>query len=96
MADSCYICTRVWDSLSKVQQAVVQSPDFSGLECKISFPPVSEEGEDDESIVTSLTFLAGDELWDCEEANLVGGWSPTFFGQFVILNPRGMFAYNIS
>ncbi|KAJ4390556.1 hypothetical protein N0V93_004152 [Gnomoniopsis smithogilvyi] len=84
----CYMCTRVWDSLSKVQQALVQSPSFSGLECMISFTPVSEEGEDDEPIAISFTFWAGYELWDCEEPNLVGGWSPFLYGQFVILNTR--------
>lgn len=89
---NCYMCTRVWDSLSKVQQAVIQSPDFSELECKISFTPTSEEGEVDEHIVVSFSFWAGDELWDCEEPNLVGGWSPTFLGQFVVLNTNSMFA----
>ncbi|KAJ4412427.1 hypothetical protein N0V82_008822 [Gnomoniopsis sp. IMI 355080] len=86
--DDCYMCTRVWDSLSGTQQAIAQSPDFSGLECKASFTTVSEEDEDDEPIVISFTFWAGEELWDCEEPNLVGGWSPLLYGQFVILNPQ--------
>lgn len=88
---NCLICTRVWDSLSKIQQEVVQSPDFTGLECKILFTPLNEDGELEESILLSLKFWAGDELWDCDEANEVGGWSPDFYGHFVVLDASSMF-----
>lgn len=89
--ENCLICTRVWDSLSTTQQTVVQSRDFTGLECKISFTPLNEEGELDESIFLSFKFQAGDELWDCDEANEVAGWSPDFYGHFVILDASSMF-----
>lgn len=93
--DECYMCTRVWDSLSREQQAIVESPGFRGIECHISFkaPAGDEDGAIEKAVPIGFTFLCQEEMFDCDEANDVGGWSDWESGQFALLSPCSMCVY---
>lgn len=84
---NCYMCKRVWDSLSQRQQDVVRSPGFTGIECRISFETKGHIDDEKKHITLGFWFDAGAELdIDCNE---IGGWhNPyTTMGHFVVLDP---------
>lgn len=92
--DNCYMCSRVWHSLSKEQQAITQSPEFSGIECRIWVRTSATGDEDGDAEVDApvvFSFVGGEEMFDCDEANEIGGWSCWDSGQFALLSPSSMF-----
>lgn len=94
----CYVCSRVWDSLTEEQKAVASHPDFEGIDCKVSLQTSHEEDDGwQERVLAKITFTPGDDLYDCEDYETVGGKIMEHAGQFAILNPfRGLNCYDTS
>lgn len=90
--DECYMCTRVWDSLSTEQQAIAESPGFRGVECRVSFKARdgAEDGATEPAVLMAFSFLCQEEMFDCDEANAVGGWSDWERGHYALLSPSSM------
>lgn len=86
----CFICTRVWESLSEEQKTVAESPTFTGIQyqARMSTGWMGEKREN--PILASLICEPGDDLYDCEDYNVVGGWWRMETGQFSVLNPSSM------
>lgn len=82
------MCSQFWDSLSKGQQDVVKLPESAEIRCEIAFPYHHEE--EDNPIALSIAFQGGNELWECEDSNDVGGWTPFSYGHFVLLSTKSM------
>jgi hypothetical protein len=86
----CYICSQVWDSLNEEQQGKAIRPEFEGIDYKVSLRSTSYGEEDrQEPILATIFFTHGEDLWDCEEYDPVGGMTINDSGQFAILNPNG-------
>lgn len=86
----CYICSQVWDSMNEEQKEVVRRPDFEGIDYNIRLGR-TRYGEDgrQEPVLATIFIKHGEDLWDCEEYNKVGGTFVSGAGQFAILNPFG-------
>lgn len=91
----CFVCTRVWHSLTEEQKSIASDPAFEGIEDEIylSRMPGGKDGEQ-QGILANMSFQHGDDLYDCEDYNVVGGPSLVFAGCFAILNPSS--AYTLS
>jgi hypothetical protein len=63
VAEDCYFCLRIWNSLSEEAREILHSPQFTGIKCSIMRYPGDRVGE-----VGSLLFSFGDEFFDCEDA----------------------------
>lgn len=86
----CYLCSRVWNSLNEEQQEKTRRPEFEGIDYKIFLRRTKYFEEDEqEAILAHVTFGHGEDLWDCEEYDEVGGRHILGAGQFAILNPNG-------
>lgn len=94
----CFICTRVWDSLSEDQKAVASGPAFMGIEYQLFLlrPTSGEDGEQREGqeILATLSFKHGEDFYDCEDYNDVGGSPVGSAGCFAILNPSGTYTFD--
>jgi hypothetical protein len=86
----CYLCSQVWDSLNEEQKGKARRPEFEGIDYKV-FLGRTSYGEEDrqEPILAKFYFDHGEDLWDCEEYDTVGGQFIQGAGQFAILNPFG-------
>lgn len=86
----CFICSRVWDTLSEEQKVVASGPAFMGIEYRM-FLFQEKYSDDDElsEILAHLTFEHGDDLYDVDDYNEVGGMPMDSTGCFAILNPSG-------
>lgn len=84
----CYLCSQVWDSMNEEQKEVARRPNFEGLDYHILLGRI-RYGEDDrlEPVLASFFIKHGEDLWNCEEYDTVGGTHVG--GQFAILNPFG-------
>lgn len=84
----CFLCSQVWESLHEEQKEVARRPDFEGLKCNVSLVKGSF-GTDDrpENIIAQMYFDHGDDLYETEEYNRVGGMITDFSGQYAILDP---------
>ena len=85
----CYICSRVWDTLTEEQKGVASGPGFMGITYRLWR---SSRSMDDEEgpILATLGFENGDDLYDCEDYNEVGGRHlNSDCGVFAFLNPSG-------
>lgn len=86
----CYICSQVWDSLNEEQKAKAKRPNFEGINYKVLLGRTSYGEEDrEEPILATFSIDHGEDLWDCEEYNDVGGEFLSGAGKFAILNPFG-------
>lgn len=92
----CYMCTGVWNSLNKEQHAIIESSKFSGIECHISLETSNEDAVRTAAVPIAFSFFGEDEMFDCCEANTVGGWRSQGAGQFAILSPYRMFKFSSS
>lgn len=86
--DRCYICSQVWDSMNEEQKAVASRPDFEGIDYEVFLKSASfdEEGQQ-ERVLATISFSHGEDLWDTEEYDPIGGMSMEDAGKFAILNP---------
>ena len=83
----CFICSGVWGSLTEEQKKVASVPDFEGIEYRIRlYRNPLNDGEQREYLATML-FSHGDDLFDCEDYNEVGGLPVDSVGCFAMLNP---------
>lgn len=89
VTERCYICLRVWESLSEEQKSVASSSAFEGIRYNLSLSlDYSEPGSSEESsFIAELKCNHGDDLYDCDDYNEVGGWWRLEMGQFTMLNP---------
>lgn len=87
----CFVCSHVWDSLSEEQKGIASKPGFMGITYRIyrNSRPGSDEGE---PILATLSFQHGDDLFDCEECNKVGGLMINSAGVFAFLDPSGEYS----
>nr|AET07139.1 vegetative incompatibility protein 6 [Cryphonectria parasitica] len=88
--DRCYICARVWNSLSEEQKAVCKRPTFEGIVYKMYTRDQSYGGSNAHSrpiLAQLLCQPAKDDLYDCDDYNEVGGWWRNEAGAFAALNP---------
>lgn len=85
----CFVCSHVWDSLSGEQKAVASGPAFEGIEYQIFLSKIENHDVDAEKseIIAAISFDHGDDLYDCEDYNEVGGLSMDSMGNFAMLNP---------
>lgn len=90
----CYICCRVWESLTQEQKDVASRPEFMGIE--YHFRPGRAIDSDGDPLLTvaSLTFTWDDDLFDCEDYGEPGGFDAGE-GTFTALNPAGMFVHSL-
>lgn len=87
----CYICYRVWESLSEEQKEVASRPEFMGIDYYIQVGDANRwDGEPTQSLA-SITFMLDDDLYNCEDYNEVGGLSVGLVGIFGALNPAGTY-----
>lgn len=93
--NKCYICSHVWDNLTEDQQAIVVPDKFTGIECWISIKSLDEWEADNETVPVKLDFFGEDEIYDCDEVNVVGGWSVRETGQFAVLNPKSALSFGL-
>lgn len=90
IGSKCYLCSQVWDSLNEEQKGVARRPDFEGIDYDVSLGKTRYSEEDrQEPILATFSFGHGEDLWDCEEYNDVGGTHIREAGKFAILNPFG-------
>lgn len=90
----CFVCCRVWDSLSEEQKGVARDPAFEGIGYSISLSRSTDGGDGEQvEILATLSFEHGDDLFDCEDYNVVGGLPVGSAGCFAILNPSGAYNY---
>lgn len=81
----CFICTRVWDTLSEQQRTVAGRPTFMGIRYQLCLKTSS-------AIVAKLMCDPGDDLYDCDDYKVVGGWWRGETGHFAMLDPSSTFA----
>lgn len=86
--EKCYLCSQVWNSLNEEQKTVASRPDFEGINYEVFFygRGFRYDGQLDR-ILAKVDFTHGEDLWDCEEYDEVGGKTMEEAGQFAILNP---------
>lgn len=84
----CFICLRVWESLTEEQKGIVSTPDFTGITYKISRRSRQGEGEED-AILATLSFEHGDDLYECDDYNKPGGLWIDSAGVFAFVHPSG-------
>lgn len=89
---SCFICARVWDSLSGEQRAAAESPSFMGIRylMKTVEPSRRYGSPGEQPLLANILCEHGDDLYDCEDYNVVGGWWKGNTGNFAVLNPLSM------
>lgn len=86
----CYLCSQVWDSMNAEQKAVARRPEFEGIDYEILLGKTKYFEDDRQKPVLAKIFIEhGEDLWDCEEYDTVGGTHMDSAGQFAILNPFG-------
>lgn len=74
---------------------VASDPAFMGIEYQISLHKITRaqaEDGDEQEILATLSFDHGDDLYDCEDYNEVGGLPVDQVGNFAILNPSGVYS----
>lgn len=88
--NKCYLCSQVWDSMNEEQKEVAGRPDFEGIDYDIFLNQI-KYGEDErqKTFLASFFINHGEDLWDCEQYDTVGGKHVSGAGQFAILNPFG-------
>lgn len=63
-----------------------------GIEYQISLSKIAQADDGDKKeILATLSFDHGDDLYDCEDYNEVGGLPVDQVGNFAILNPSGAY-----
>lgn len=80
----------MYRTLSEEQKAIASDPTFMGIEYFIFLRHITQEEDgEQQKIVATLSFEHGDDLYDCEDYNEVGGLLPgnSTVGCFAILNP---------
>ncbi|KAG8168216.1 hypothetical protein KVR01_003905 [Diaporthe batatas] len=82
----CYICSHVWSSLTEEQKETTMRPTFDGIDYDVSLR--TSYGERQGRILATIDFKHGDDLFDCEDYNEVGGKHMADAGRFAILNPH--------
>lgn len=91
----CYLCCQVWDSMNEEQKEVAGRPGFEGIDYDILLGR-TQYGEENgqEPVLATLFIKHGEDLWDCEQYDTVGGTHVVDAGQFAILNPFGRWRLN--
>lgn len=84
--DKCFACVRIWNSLSREQQAIASQVDFQGLDCYSVSQKKAKVGNEEEPILLHFTFEHGEDLY-CDDFNVMGGWRG-IAGHFAVLNPN--------
>lgn len=82
VAEDCYICKRVWESLSDEQKLCTKSSGFEGINYDVTLKSVNEGN----SILAKLNCEPGDDLYDCDDYNVVDGWWEFESGAYAFLN----------
>ncbi|KAG6366495.1 hypothetical protein INS49_000672 [Diaporthe citri] len=90
----CYICCRVWESLTEEQKEVASRPEFMGIEYHFRPRRAIDSDGDPTLTVASLTFKWDDDLFDCEDYDEPGGFD-VGEGTFTALNPAKPYAEEI-
>lgn len=91
----CYICCRVWESLTEEQKEVASRPEFMGIEYHLSVRTATDSDGDQVLPLASITFTWDDDLYDCEDYNEPGGLHVQDEGNFTALNPASMFVHSL-
>lgn len=82
----CFLCTQVWNSLTEEQREVTRRPEFEGITYIASLETAGwDYGPED--ILATIYIENGEDLYCCEDYNLVGGTLTGDSGQYAILRP---------
>lgn len=90
----CYICCRVWESLTEEQKKVASRPQFMGIEYHLRLWNAIDSDGEASLTVASITFRWDDDLYDCEDYTEPGGLGVEEAGNFAALNPASMFVHS--
>lgn len=92
----CYICCRVWESLTEEQKEVASRPQFMGIEYHLRLSNAIDSDGEARPTVAEITFTWDDDLYDCEDYTEPGGLLVEEVGNFAALNPASMFVHSRS